>query len=129
MIPTYVDKVRDEVNVNIHLDEYIEVGVDSTTAISKSTSTVKLSNVTHGDAPSVIVVTSDSEVYDKEETELEDERGVNSRVTDIMDDSPSLQYVGFLDVAAKVDDDDGQNDEFAFATEEDLREDDEYVCR
>jgi hypothetical protein len=91
------------------------VGVDSTTAISKSTSTVKLSNVTHGDAPSVIVVTS--------------ERGVNSRVTDIMDDSPSLQYVGFLDVAAKVDVDDGQNDEFAFATEEDLREDDEYVCR
>lgn len=123
MIPTYVDKVRDEVNVNIHLDEYIEVGVDSTTAISKSTSTVKLSNVTHGDAPSVIVVTSEIE------EELEDEPGVNSRVTDIMDDSPSLQYVGFLDVAAKVDDDDGQNDEFAFATEEDLREDDEYVCR
>ena len=123
MIPTYVDKVRDEVNVNIHLDDYIEVGVDSTTAISKSTSTVKLSNVTHGDAPSVIVVTSEIE------EELEDEPGVNSRVTDIMDDSPSLQYVGFLDVAAKVDDDDGQNDEFAFATEEDLREDDEYVCR
>ena len=166
MIPTSEDKVRDEVNVITHLNERIEVGVDSTTSYEKSAHAVSSSNVTHGDATSFLVVASDSEVRsDKdeiEETELEDERGVNNRFTDTTDDLPSLQSIGFIDVtddeSVECDRDDmnvattvkdeiafetflekrecdartnvdvkanvkyeTQKDEFAFATEEDLR--------
>ena len=166
MIPTSEDKVRDEVNVITHLNERIEVGVDSTTSYEKSAHAVSSSNVTHGDATSFLVVASDSEVRsDKdeiEETELEDERGVNNRFTDTTDDLPSLQSIGFIDVTddetVECDRDDmnvattvkdeiafetflekrecdartnvdvkanvkyeTQKDEFAFATEEDLR--------
>lgn len=136
MIPTCEDKVRDEVNVITHLNECIEVGVDSTTSYEKSAHAVSSSNVTHGDAASFLVVASDSEVRsDKdeiEETELEDERGVNNRFTDTTDDLPSLQSIGFIDVtdeeSVECDRDDMNvattvKDEIAFETFLEKRED------
>ena len=136
MIPTSEDKVRDEVNVITHLNECIEVGVDSTKSYEKSAHAVSSSNVTHGDAASFLVVASDSEVRsDKdeiEETELEDERGVNNRFTDTADDLPSLQSIGFIDVtdeeSVECDRDDMNvattvKDEIAFETFLEKRED------